>query len=299
MIPLEEIFCVIDDFCKSFEKEQSKRLLPKPDRKRNKECRLSLSEIIMILIMFHFSHYRTFKDFYINCILLRHRNDFPKLVSYNRFVELMPITFMPLVVFILACSGEKTDKYYIDSTKLPICHNLRIYRNKVFKDIAKRGKTSTGWFFGFNLHLIFNDKGGLINFCLTPGNVDDRAVVEELAKNLRGWLFGDKGYISKKLNISLLNKGIELITRLKKNMKEKFIGTVKQYYLNKRGMIETIIDQLKNLLHIDHSRHRSVMNFQVNVLGGLLAYVFKPRKVNVPFHEINSLNSKNLLLRSN
>ncbi len=299
MIPLEEIFCVIDDFCKHFEQEQSKHLLVNPKRKRKKTCQMSLSEIMTILTMFHYSHYRTFKDFYLNSILLRHKHDFPKAVSYNRFVELMPTTFMPFIVFISALSGEKTGKYFIDSTKLPVCHNLRIFRHKVFKDVAKRGKTSTGWFFGFKLHLIFNDKGELIDFRLTSGNVDDRAVVEEMVKNLKGWLFGDRGYISQKLNESLISKDIELITKVKKNMKEKILEPVKKYYLDKRGMIETIIDQLKNLLHIDHSRHRSVMNFQINVLGGLLAYIFKPRKVNVPFHKINLLTSQNLMLTSN
>ena len=142
----------------------------------------------------------------------------------------MPTTFMPFLVFISALSGEKTGRYYIDSTKLPVCHNLRIYRHKVFKDTAKRGKTSTGWFFGFKLHLIFNDKGELIDFCLTSGNVDDRAVVEEMIKNLKGWLFGDRGYISQKLNESLINKDVELITKVKKNMKEKIIEPIKKYY---------------------------------------------------------------------
>lgn len=299
MIPLEEIYCLIDDFCKYFEQEQSKRLLSNPNRKRNRICQMSLSEIMTILVMFHYSHYRTFKDFYLNCVLLRHRWDFPKAVSYNRFVELMPTTFMPFFVFISALSGEKTGKYFVDSTKLPVCHNLRIYRHKVFKDVAKRGKTSTGWFFGFKLHLIFNDKGELMDFQLTSGNVDDRAVVEEMARNLKGWLFGDRGYISQKLKDSLMNQELELITKVKRNMKEKFIEPIKKYYLGKRGMIETIIDQLKNILHIDHSRHRSVMNFQINVLGGLLAYIFKPSKVSVPFHALNFIASKCFLLTSN
>lgn len=299
MIPLEEIFCVIDDFCKHFEQEQSKYLLSNPNRQRKRVFQMSLSEVMTILTMFHYSHYRTFKDFYCNCILVQHKHNFPKAVSYNRFVELMPMTFMPFLVFISALSGEKTGKYYIDATKLPVCHNLRIYRHKVFKDVAKRGKTSTGWFFGFKLHLIFNNKGELMDFRLTSGNIDDRAVVEEMVENLKGWLFGDRGYISQKLTALLQNKGVDLITKVKKNMKEKIIEPIKKYYLDKRGMIETIIDQLKNLLHIDHSRHRSIMNFQINILGGLLAYIFKPRKVNVPFHKLNQITSQNAVLTSN
>ncbi len=205
MIPLTEIFCLIDDFCKLFEAEQSKILLSGKKRRRGKSCRMTLSEIMTILVMFHFSHYRTFKDFYLNCILVHHKCDFPKALSYNRFVELMPRAFMPLYVLISVLSGEETGRYYVDSTKLPACHNLRIYRNKVFKDYAKRGKTSTGWFFGFKLHLIFNDKGQLMSFKLTPGNVDDRATVTEMVKNLKGLLFGDRGYISQKLIPFTLN----------------------------------------------------------------------------------------------
>lgn len=297
MIPLVEIFCVIDDFCKQFENELSKYLLPNittKKRKRRNDSQMKLSEIMTILVMFHYSHYRTFKDFYLNCILMIHKRDFPKAVSYNRFVELMPMTFMPFFVLIAAVPGKETGKYFIDATKLPVCHNLRIPRHKVFKGFAKRGKTSTGWFFGFKLHLIFNDQGELMNFDLTSGNIDDRAVVEKMVKNLNGWLFGDRGYVSQKLNKTLADKGLGLITKVRKNMKEKIISPIKEYYLNKRGMIETIIDQLKNLLQIDHSRHRSTMNFQVNILGGLVAYIFKPRKVNVPFHALNLLGSQNL-----
>jgi len=302
MIPLVEIFCVIDDFCKQFENELSKYLLhnlKKNKRKRRNDSQMDLSEIMTILVMFHYSHYRTFKDFYLNCILVIHRCDFPKAVSYNRFVELMPMTFMPFFVFIAVLPGKETGRYFIDATKLPVCHNLRIQRHKVFKGLAERGKTSTGWFFGFKLHLIFNDQGELMNFDLTSGNIDDRAVVERMVKNLNGWLFGDRGYISQKLNQTLADKGLELITKVRKNMKEKIISPINEYYLNKRGMIETIIDQLKNLLQIDHSRHRSPMNFQVNILGGLVAYIFKPRKVNVPFHELNLLGSQNLMIIPN
>jgi len=279
MLPLVEIFCLIDDFCKHFQEQSVKIFLPCAKRKRNRKCALQLSGIITIFVMFHLSHYRTFKDFYINCMLVYHKKDFPKLVSYNRFVELIPHAIMPLIMILLGLSGTQTGKYYIDSTKLPVCHNLRINRNKVFKNCAKRGKTSTGWFFGFKLHLVINERGELMSFLLTSGNTDDRTPVEILMQKLQGWLFGDRGYISHQLVDRLMKMGVELVTRVKKNMKEKFIDPIKQQFLNQRGIIETIIDQLKNILHIDHSHHRSVINMQFNVLSGLLAYVFKPKKV--------------------
>jgi len=292
MLPLTETFCLIDDFVKTFQPSQEKKLLPNLRRKRKKACKMCLSEIMTIVVMFHLSHYRTFKDFYLNCLKEQYAKEFPTLVSYNRFIELMPQAFMPLVVLLNCLKGAETDKYYVDSTKLPVCHNLRIFRHQVFKDIAARGKTSTGWFFGLKLHLIFNEQGELMQFCLTPGNVDDRAPVAALTKNLKGWLFGGRGYISKKLFTKLMQQGLELITKVKKNMQTKVIEPLKEQFLNKRGMIETIIDQLKNSLHIDHTRHRSVMNAQVNVLSGLLAYVFKPNKVAVKFHLLNQATVK-------
>jgi hypothetical protein len=291
MIPLIEIFCFIDDFCKQFEQLMLSKGLEDGSRKRQRSFSMSLSEVMTILVMFHLSHYRNFKDFYFSCLLREYRWAFPKAVSYNRFVELEVMAFMPLIVLVMGFPGRETGRYFVDSTKLAVCHNLRINRHKVFKDVAQRGKTSTGWFYGFKLHLVLNDQGELMSFGLTPGNVDDRRPLTKLMKGLQGWLFGDKGYLGHEIATDLKKQGIELITRMRKNMKQAVpLCKFKGFLLSKRGMIETAIDQLKNLLHIDHTRHRSVMNFQVNVLAGLLAYLFKPKKVAVPFNRLNGLN---------
>jgi IS5 family transposase len=179
--------------------------------------------------------------------------------------------------------GEKTGRYVVDSTKMEVCHNLRINRHKVFKELAKRGKTSTGWFFGFKLHVVINHKGELMSFKITTGNTDDRAVVEKLMQGLDGWLFGDKGYISAKLSENLASKGIDLITNVRSNMKKQFIEPIKKWWLGKRRVVETVIGQLKEILHIQHTRHRSPANFLANLLAGLLAYVIKPKKPSVSF----------------
>lgn len=184
MVPLEELYCLIDDFCKQFQDHENSRLLPNLNRKRKKSCTLSISEIMTIIILFHFSHYRTFKNFYLCCLMINYKKDFPKLISYNRFIELEKLAVMPLCILLRSLMGNKTGKYYIDSTKLQVCDNLRIRSHKVFRDIAKRGKTSTGWFFGFKLHLIINNKGEIMSFKLTPGNTDDRAVVKKMAEGL-------------------------------------------------------------------------------------------------------------------
>ncbi|AJA48427.1 transposase IS4 family protein [Clostridium pasteurianum DSM 525 = ATCC 6013] len=114
---------------------------------------------------------------------------------------------------------------FIDSTILDVCHNRRIHSHKAFKGIAERGKSSTGWFYGFKLHLVINDKGEILSFYLIPRNVDDRdpKVIESLAKELFGKLFGDKGYLLKKISDILYSKGIQLIKKIKKNMKNKLM----------------------------------------------------------------------------
>jgi len=192
--------------------------------------------------------------------------------------------------------GEQTGRYVIDSTKLEVCHNLRISRHKVFSGLAKRGKTSTGWFFGFKLHIVINHKGELMSFKITAGNTDDRAVVEKLMQGLKGWLLGDKGYISKKLSKTLVGKGVEIITNLKQNMKKQFLDPIKKWWLGKRRVVETVIDQLKAILHIQHTRHRSPANFFTNILASLLAYVLKPKKPSVSFAQI--ISQKMLLTSS-
>lgn len=206
LAPIVEIFCDIDDFCKEWFKESSPYLLPSPNRKRRRSCKMSASEIMTIVILFHLSHYRTFKDYYQDCIRQDMNDYFPDLVSYNRFTEIMSTILIPLTTYLYSRLGEKTGLYYVDSTPLEVCHNKRIYRHKTFEGIAERGKTSMGWFFGFKLHIVINHKGEIVSFCITKGNVDDRTPLEPLFKNLEGVAAGDKGYLSKEKTESLLKK---------------------------------------------------------------------------------------------
>ena len=295
LAPIVEIFCDIDDFCKHWLKGASVYLLPNPDRKRKRSCRLSLSEVMTITILFHLSHYRTFKDYYQDCVEDHLKPYFPELVSYNRFLELMPLTFAPLTAYLIARLGEKTGLYYVDSTKLAVCHNKRIARHRTFSGMAKRGKTSMGWFFGFKLHLVINHLGELASFCVTGGHIDDRKPLESLFKNLEGLAAGDKGYISKEKEETLRQKGIRLITRVRSNMKEKILSAFEKFFLSQRGIVETVIEQLKSVCQIEHNRHRSPANFLINLLSGLIAYMIKPRK---PALKLNRLENLNLLTSS-
>ena len=280
------IFCAIDDFCKLFEPHWQQVLLAAAPKQRDRKPSLCLSEVLTIIVGFHLSGYRTFKDYYTQHVLPHQGHYFPKLVSYPRFVELMPGALLPLCVLLTTRFGHCSGISFIDSTKVSVCHNRRIWSHKVFRALAKRGKTSMDWFYGFKLHLVVNDCGELLAVKITAGNVDDRNPVLELARTLFGKLFGDRGYISQRLFEQLWEQGVQLITKLRKNMKNRLLPLFDKLLLRKRSICETINDQLKNISQIEHSRHRSPFNFFVNMIAGLVAYTFREKKpsLNIRLH---------------
>jgi len=267
---LLELFVDVDEFCQVFRPENAKQLSAQAGR-RVRHSELWDSEIMTIMIHFHQSGYRTFKAYYTEYVQVHLRREFPHLVSYARFVHRMGRVVLLLWAYALYRCGRCTGISFIDSTALRVCHNRRIPRHKVFVGIAARGQSSMGWFYGFKLHLIVNDRGDILAFTLTPGNVDDRKPVPRLAKAVFGKLFGDKGYVSLPLFQSLLQQGVQLITNLRANMKNQLVLLSDKLLLRKRFIIETINDQLKNVSQIEHTRHRSPINFLVNVLAGLIA----------------------------
>lgn len=289
---LIQLYCTVDDFWKSFKQEWEKHLIDSGKSKRGPEPGLTIPEMMTIVILFHQSDYRTFKHFY-SYVSNYLNKDFPKLISYSRFVHLMKNIFVPLFAYLLHIKGIVTGIAFIDSTSIAICHNKRITRNKVFKGLAKRGKTTSGWVYGFKLHLIINEKGEILAFQLTPGNVSDVSMVETLSKGIFGKLFGDKGYISSKLGKSLLDQGLELFTSIRSNMKQHLMSLRDKVLLRKRSIIEAVNDQLKNISQVEHTRHRSVGNFLVNILGGIAAYCHQPKKpsLKITRGESNLLNA--------
>ena len=281
------IFCDIDDFCLFFEPLWNQRLLETGERLRQRTATLSLSEVMTLIILFHTSGYRDFKTFYTQQMMKHHAGAFPRLVSYNRFVELMSTAIVPLCAYLQTRKGKCSGISFIDSTSLAVCHNRRIHQHRVLQNYAKRGKTSVDWFYGFKLHLVINDSGELLNLRLTPGNADDRRPVPQLVKGLFGKLFGDRGYISHPLFETLFNQDLELVTKIKTNMKNKLMPMFDKIMLRKRAVIEAVFDQLKNISQIEHTRHRSARNFFVNLLAGLIAYTFRAKKpsLNIRFKD--------------
>jgi len=281
MDSLLELFVHVDDFWLAFRPVWHEHLLTSGKRQRIRDSQLSESEIMTIVILFHQSHYRNFKAFYLGYVCRHLKGEFPQLVSYKRFVTLMQRVGVPLFVYLQLCMGRCTGISFVDSTPLRVCHNRRIGRHRVFAGWAARGKTTMGWFYGFKLHLVVNEQGELIGVRLTPGNVDDRQPVPGLAKRLFGKLLGDKGYLSASLRDDLREQGVELITSLRRNMKPQLLPLQDKLWLRCRSIIETINDQLKNISQIEHSRHRSVDNFFVNLIAGLIAYCRRGKKPSV------------------
>ena len=235
---LTEIFCKIDDFCQDWLSVFSSTFFPAYGNSLPKCCRLSLSEVMTIAIHFHQSSYRTFKDYYIKHVCQHLIDYFPNLVSYNRMVELMPNVLTACLYYLNSRQGNVTGISFVDSTAIPVCHPKRIKRNKVFKETAKLSKSSMGWYFGFKLHLIINDCGEILSCKITPGNVDDQTHLPSMTQGISGQMFGDKGYIKKELFEQLLSQGLQLITPLKSNMKNKLVPMNDKILLRKRSIIE-------------------------------------------------------------
>lgn len=275
------IFCETRDFCREFEPKFNQQLLAAGQRKRIKPSRMSRAEVMTILVLFHRSGFRDLKRFYTKVVCQYRERDFRHLLSYNRFVELQTDALVLLGALMQTRLGKCSGVSFVDSSKLPVCNNLRIKQNKVFEGVAKRGKTSTGWFYGFKIHLIVSDTGEILAWQMTLGNVDDRKPVPNMTKQVWGKLFGDKGYISQKLSELLGANNVQLITKVKKNMENKFISFFDKLLLRKRAIIESVNDQLKNISQIEHTRHRSVWNFYTNVVAGLIAYTYQEKKPNL------------------
>ncbi len=287
-LQLVSIFCLIDDFCKQFFYEfQSKLIGTRKYRKPRNDC-LSEAEIMTILIWFNLSGYKCFKHFYLNSQFFL-KPYFPRMPSYGRFVESEKKVFLVMnsfMQFLTKNYSKKTDVYYIDSTPLEVCHNQRIYRHKTFKGLAECGMSSCGWFFGFKLHLITNHLGEIISIAITRGNVADQNMTMKLSKNLTGFLFGDKGYLSSKTARDLLKQGLHLITKTRANMKPKPILDTNKFLLRKRGMIETVIGQLKDFRHLVHTKYRSVNNYFINILSAVIAYSINHAKPSICLNRI-------------
>jgi len=275
---LTEVFCEVDDFCKAFEAQWQTYLLGSETPPHGPQAGLAVSEIITLLLVLHSSGCKYLKHFYHDFATPLLRQSFPGMPCYEQFVTVQKRAFVPLMFFLLSCLGKQTGIYYIDSTALPVGDNHRIYRHKTFAGLAARGKTSMGWFFGFKLHLVFNNLNQIVACKLTSGQVHDTKPVAQLTKHLLGKLFGDKGYIGKRPAQELLRRGLTLFTRVRKNMKSLPLAMPDKLLLNARNMAETIIGRIKQFSSLNLSKHRLPLNAFLHLAAAITAYQINPIK---------------------
>ena len=286
------LFCEIDDFFLAYEKWVSTQCLPEtpPLETRGRPRRLHPSEVMTLLIAFHQSNYRTLKHFYLKHVCVYWGDEFLHLVSYSRFVQLQSEVLTLLVSYLSTTLGDCSGVSFVDSTRLRVCDNRRISSHRVFADVAKGSKTSMGWFYGFKLHLAINEKGEVLDVALTPGNIEDRKPLRKFAERLHGSLYADRGYISKDLRAELREQGVNLVYKVRKNMKPLDLSVSDEVLLKKRMLIESVIRELKTQMQVEHSRHRSFENFQVNVFSALIAYQLLENKPSLNIHELQEIS---------
>lgn len=234
-----------------------------------------------IYICFHLSSYTNFKRYYNELVKPQWADMFPNLITYERFNQTQDRLFVPLLLYLNTCRlGKCTGISFVDSTTLHVCHIKREKQHKVFMGMATKSKSTMGWFFGFKLHLIINDKGEILSFSLSRANKDDRDedIMKNMVEQIFGKLVGDRGYISEKLAQYLWNNGVELIYKRRKNMKEMNLSDTDKVLIRKRALIETVNDELKNICCLQHTRHRAVQGFLNNLVTALIAYQFLDKK---------------------
>lgn len=247
-----------------------------------RNCSLSDAEAATIIALYHLAAYKCFEYYYLDMVLGKLKSWFPKAPDYKVFLRYikMSLELMHLWLLFKTAESKATGTYFIDSKKLEVCHLKRAHNHQVFKEIAHKGKTSTGWFYGLKIHLVINEFGEIMAFELTAGNVADnnKELLKRLLDKLQGICVGDKGYQTALFEYFYLN-GLHLVVKPKKNSKKQQPEQDKLIKLSKkRALVESVFDITSSVLDIDHTRHRSSVNGWVNILSALVAYQYMEQK---------------------
>lgn len=276
---LIELYIEVDDLYKSFIAYKQTR--GDYVKRRKVSADLSGPEVCTILVNYNYSGYKCFEYYYREFIRKDYRGYFPDAPCYETFLGYIPKAADLIYLWLLhsTAGSKRTGMYFIDSKKLEVCHLRREKSHKVFKGVARKGKTSTGWFFGLKVHLVINNLGQIVSFDLTPGNVADnnQELLQKLLGKLDGVCVGDKGYLTK-LFAFFFENGLHLVTKPRKNMKKKPVEDKFNRLINKRAVVESVFDILATVCDIEHSRHRSPVNAAVHIFSALIAYQYMEQK---------------------
>lgn len=277
---LIKLFIEIDDLLIAYKNYKKSKGLD-PRRKPTRKPVLSGSEVCTILVAYHYSGYKCFEYYYKTKILQEYKSWFPKAPSYECFLSYLPKATGAIYLWLLySCSKSvRTGLYFVDSKKMEVCHLKRQHSNKVFDGYARKGKCSVGWFYGLKIHLVINNLGEIISFDLTPGNVADnnQGLLKKLFDKLEGCIVGDKGYLSK-LFAFFYEHGLHLLTKPRKNMKNKLLLPRDHKLIKKRGVIESVFDILTSICDLEHTRHRKPINAFTHIFAALVAYQHLDKK---------------------
>lgn len=275
------LFIDVDDLLKSFQAYQQSRQVGQARRPTRQPC-LSASEVCTILAAYHLSGYKCFEYYYRQVIQESYASYFPQAPSYERFLVLVSRNYELMWLWSLHCclKAQRTGLYIIDSKPLPVCHLKREHSHQVFWATARKGKSSTGWFYGFKLHLVINDRGEIINWTITPGNVADnnQFLLQGLLKGLTGICLADKGYFTS-LFEWFYQQRLHLVIKPKRNMKKDAACLADHaHYLRKRALIESVNDLLVSICDLEHTRHRKPENAFSHIAAAIIAYQFLDHK---------------------
>lgn len=289
MIDLTELYVEIDDFCRKICDNLNQHLLGVGKLTIIDTPGLNLSEVLTILVYYHFSRFDCLKHYYLIKMRTGHKKEFPNLPSYNRFIERIPEVALLAVLYLQYRQVAFNGGGYIDSTPLRVCNNKRTSSHRVFKFVANLGRSSMGWFYGFKLHIICDFMGNIIKCKITRASTNDLKAGKEMMSGLSGKIFADKGYIGKKEFTELFNQGLILVTGIRKGMKNRLLSIWDKILLKKRSLIESVYHIMKDSLHLEHSRHRSVTNAGIYYITTVIAYCWKPNKPKIKFNKEETL----------
>lgn len=277
IILLISIYCFVEDFHVVILRTiRFSVIRPSQGHPPTKTRNLSLAELVTLVLFKQFTGHKTWKAFY-RYIKTYHSQDFPQLPEYQNFVGAMnALSPYAMIMTTAFCSffrkQTKTQELKIaDSTKLAVCNIKREFSHKVCKGLARKSKSTMGWFYGFKLHIVCNQLMQILECTILTATVDDRAALELIWAHIFGLIVADAGYLGKNRADKARAHGKILFTAVKANMK-KLMTDWQHDLLKARQIIETVFSVLKLRLGIETSLPRSPLGYFAHYAWCLAAY---------------------------